>query len=61
MYPDQVMCGDVGQCVDRVALLEEQFGVSHFWVYMDLGGLPQRELRASMERFATKVIPQFRR
>jgi hypothetical protein len=38
----------------------EEFGVSHFWVYMDLGGLDQRELRRSMERFATKVIPQFR-
>jgi hypothetical protein len=61
MYPDQVMCGDVAQCVERVALLQEHFGVTHFWVYMDLGGLPQRELRASMQRFATKVIPQFRR
>lgn len=60
MYPDQVMCGDAAQCVERVALVAEQFGVTHFWVYMDLGGLPQRELRASMERFATKVIPQFR-
>jgi len=61
MYPDQVMCGDAAQCVERVALLGEQFGVTHFWVYMDLGGLPQRDLRASMERFATRVIPQFRR
>jgi len=61
MYPDQVMCGDAQQCVDRVSLMQEQYGVTHFWVYMDLGGLPQRDLRASMERFATKVIPQFRR
>jgi hypothetical protein len=35
--------------------------VTHFWVYMDLGGLPQKDLRASMERFAIKVIPQFSR
>jgi natural product biosynthesis luciferase-like monooxygenase protein len=60
MYPDQVMCGDASQCAERVALLKEQFGVTHFWVYMDLGGLPQAELRKSMERFATRVIPQFR-
>ncbi len=60
MYPDQVLCGDTSQCVDRVALLQEEFGVSNFWVYMDLGGLPQRDLLRSMERFATKVIPQFR-
>jgi len=60
MYPNQVLCGDAAQCVERVALLGEQFGVTHFWVYMDLGGLDQRELRQSMERFATRVIPQFR-
>ncbi|HEX4211116.1 MAG TPA: hypothetical protein VHY56_12020, partial [Candidatus Binataceae bacterium] len=60
MYPEQVLCGDSAQCVERVALLSEEFGVTHFWVYMDLGGLPQRELRASMERFATRVMPQFR-
>jgi natural product biosynthesis luciferase-like monooxygenase protein len=60
MYPNQVLCGDVAQCADRVALLHEEYGVTHFYVYMDLGGLPQHELRASMERFATRVIPQFR-
>jgi natural product biosynthesis luciferase-like monooxygenase protein len=60
MYPDQVLCGDPSQCVERVALFRDQFDVTHFWIYMDLGGLPQKELRASMERFATRVIPQFR-
>jgi hypothetical protein len=60
MYPDMVLCGDASQCAERVALLGEQFGVTHFYVYMDLGGLPQKELRQSMERFATRVIPQFR-
>ena len=60
MYPDQVLCGDPAQCVDRVALLREELGITHFWVYMDLGGLDQRALRGSMERFATRVIPQFR-
>jgi hypothetical protein len=43
-----------------VGTLAEQFGVSHFWVYMDLGGLDHGELRRSMERFATRVIPQCR-
>jgi len=60
IYPDQVMCADAEQCVERVALLGEEFGVTHFWVYMDLGGLPQHELRGSMERFATRVMPKFR-
>jgi alkanesulfonate monooxygenase SsuD/methylene tetrahydromethanopterin reductase-like flavin-dependent oxidoreductase (luciferase family) len=60
MYPAQVLCGDAAQCVERVALLQEEFGVTHFWVYMDLGGLDQREMLNSMERFASRVIPQFR-
>ncbi len=37
MYPDQVLCGDPSQAVERVALMQEEFGVSHFWVYMDVG------------------------
>jgi natural product biosynthesis luciferase-like monooxygenase protein len=60
MYPSQVLCGDPEQCVERIALLQEELGMTHFWVYMDLGGLEQRDLLRSMERFATKVIPQFR-
>jgi alkanesulfonate monooxygenase SsuD/methylene tetrahydromethanopterin reductase-like flavin-dependent oxidoreductase (luciferase family) len=60
MYPDQVLCGDPSQCVERVALLAEEYGVTHFWVYMDLGGLAQREVLGSMERFATRVMPKFR-
>lgn len=60
MYPDQVLCGDPSQCVDRVALFRDEFDVTHFWIYMDLGGLPHKDLRASMERFATRVIPHFR-
>jgi natural product biosynthesis luciferase-like monooxygenase protein len=60
MYPTQVLCGDPAQCVERVGLMQEQFGVTHFMVYMDLGGLEQRELLKSMERFATRVMPHFR-
>jgi len=60
MYPDQVLCGTPAQCVERIAMLQEQFGVTHFWVYMDLGGIDHAELLRSIERFATRVIPYFR-
>jgi natural product biosynthesis luciferase-like monooxygenase protein len=60
MYPTQVMCGDASQCVDRIAMLREELGITHYWAHMDVGGLEQRTLRDSMERFATRVIPQFR-
>jgi alkanesulfonate monooxygenase SsuD/methylene tetrahydromethanopterin reductase-like flavin-dependent oxidoreductase (luciferase family) len=60
MYPAQVLCGTPAQCVDRIALLREELGITQFFVQMDVGGLPQRALRDSMERFATQVIPHFR-
>ncbi len=60
MYPDLVMCGNPDQCVERIALLQEELGLTNLMVYMDLGGLDQKELMGSMELFATKVMPQFR-
>ena len=60
MYPDLVLCGDPSQCVDRIGLLQEELGLSNLLLYMDLGGIDQKELRGSMERFATKVMPHFR-
>jgi hypothetical protein len=60
MYPTQVMCGDASQCVDRIGMLREELGITHYWAHMDVGGLEQRTLRDSMERFATRVIPQLR-
>jgi hypothetical protein len=41
-------------------MLREELGITHYWAHMDVGGLEQRTLRDSMERFATRVIPQFR-
>ena len=60
MYPERVLCGDTALCVDRIAMLQEELGITHFHVYMDLGGLDHREVLRSLERFATKVIPHFR-
>jgi natural product biosynthesis luciferase-like monooxygenase protein len=60
MYPTQVLCGDPAQCVERIGLMQEEFGVTHFWVYTDLGSLEQHEVLSSLERFATQVMPQFR-
>jgi natural product biosynthesis luciferase-like monooxygenase protein len=59
MYPSQVLCGDPEQCIERVGLMQDEFSVTHFWVYMDLGGLEPHEVRRSMERFATRVMPHF--
>jgi alkanesulfonate monooxygenase SsuD/methylene tetrahydromethanopterin reductase-like flavin-dependent oxidoreductase (luciferase family) len=61
MYPKQVLCGDAGQCIERIALLQEELGLDHFHMYMDLGGMEHREVMRSLERFATRVMPHFRR
>jgi natural product biosynthesis luciferase-like monooxygenase protein len=60
MYPNQVLCGDAAQCVDRIGLLREELGLDHLHMYMDLGGMDHGEVMRSLERFATRVIPQFR-
>ncbi len=39
MYPDLVLCGDPAQCVERIGILQEELGVTHLQMYMDLGGL----------------------
>jgi natural product biosynthesis luciferase-like monooxygenase protein len=60
MYPKQVLCGDAAQCIERIALLQEELGIDHFHMYMDLGGMEHREVMRSLERFATRVMPHFR-
>ena len=59
MYPALVMCGEPSQCVDRIGMLQEELGLNNLLLYMDLGGLDQKALMGSMERFATKVVPHF--
>jgi alkanesulfonate monooxygenase SsuD/methylene tetrahydromethanopterin reductase-like flavin-dependent oxidoreductase (luciferase family) len=54
------VCGDAEECADRIAQAHEAVGNTHYWVYTDLGGLPREEVRASLKRFAEKVIPKFR-
>ena len=51
MYPNLVLCGDPSQCVDRIGLLQEELGLSNLMLYMDLGGLDQKELRGSYGAF----------
>ena len=61
IYLAQALCGDPALCIDRIARRYEELGITHFYAYMDLGGVYQRALRGSMERFAARVMPLFRR
>jgi hypothetical protein len=40
--------------------VQEELGLDHFHMYMDLGGMEHREVMRSLERFATRVMPHFR-
>jgi alkanesulfonate monooxygenase SsuD/methylene tetrahydromethanopterin reductase-like flavin-dependent oxidoreductase (luciferase family) len=58
--PDsQAVCGSVddvaSEVADRIAAVG---GVDRFLVQTDQGGLPLDEVAASLERFATRVVPQ---
>jgi hypothetical protein len=54
------MCGDAAWCIGLIALLCEKLGITHYWARTNVGGLERCTLRDSMERFATRVIPQWR-
>lgn len=55
-----LLCGDAAEVADRIIAAGKTLGLSHFWAYFDLGGLPVAEVHASMTRFAEQVLPRVR-
>jgi len=53
------MCGSPAQVVDMLAALREELQMDLNVAMFDLGGLPEAELRSSIELFGTEVIPAF--
>jgi alkanesulfonate monooxygenase SsuD/methylene tetrahydromethanopterin reductase-like flavin-dependent oxidoreductase (luciferase family) len=52
--------GSVDQVVDTLGTLAEQLGITHYIGWFRIPSLNPRIARASMERFASDVIPQLR-
>ena len=48
------------QCVDRIAGLQGQHGISYFGANFAFGGLEHAKVMASMKLFAQEVMPKFR-
>lgn len=46
--------------VDRLKVLRDDIGVSHYIGWFNVGGLDHSKVMRSMERFANEVIPQLR-
>jgi len=48
------------QCVDRIAGLQNQHGISYFGANFSFGGLEHAKVMASMKLFAEEVMPKFK-
>lgn len=60
LYNEVVLFGDPQRVIDRLQLLRDELGVTYLLAWMNFGGLEDDVVRASMRRFAEKVIPRFR-
>lgn len=52
------LVGSPGEVADRIAEISAILGTDTHLVVFDMGGLPDGELRATIERFGRDVIPQ---
>jgi natural product biosynthesis luciferase-like monooxygenase protein len=57
LYPDRVIFGDPGQCVERIRQLKS-LGVTNVALLPNFGGLKHEQIKASLERFAREVMPR---
>ncbi|MCH2170143.1 LLM class flavin-dependent oxidoreductase [Myxococcota bacterium] len=60
MIDGPALCGSPAQVVDRLGALREELSMDLHLVGFDVGGLPEADLKASIELFASEVLPAFR-
>jgi probable LLM family oxidoreductase len=53
--------GSVDEIVDKILMEYEMFGHQRYMAQMDIGGIPFDKVRASIELFASEVIPAVRK
>ncbi len=57
---DVLLFGEPARVVERIERLREELGVIYLLCWMNFGGLERDLARASIRRFAERVIPRFR-
>lgn len=58
---DVAVFGTPGECLDKIHGLHQEFGMGQLICWFNPGGLvPHRQVLATMERFATNVMPLLR-
>jgi len=59
MKATRAVIGRPEECVDRIAMLSERFGLTQIAFEVNYGALPHAEVVRSMSRFADEVMPRF--
>jgi alkanesulfonate monooxygenase SsuD/methylene tetrahydromethanopterin reductase-like flavin-dependent oxidoreductase (luciferase family) len=59
MKASRAVVGKPEECIEKVAMLSERFGVTYLCFEVNFGALPHAKVVESMERFATTVMRYF--
>jgi alkanesulfonate monooxygenase SsuD/methylene tetrahydromethanopterin reductase-like flavin-dependent oxidoreductase (luciferase family) len=59
MKASRAVIGRPEECIDRIRMLSERFGITYLCFEVNFGALPHGRVKESMERFASQVMPAF--
>jgi alkanesulfonate monooxygenase SsuD/methylene tetrahydromethanopterin reductase-like flavin-dependent oxidoreductase (luciferase family) len=59
MKASRAVVGRPDECIEKVAMLSERFGVTYLCFEVNFGALPHPKVVESLERFATTVMRHF--
>jgi alkanesulfonate monooxygenase SsuD/methylene tetrahydromethanopterin reductase-like flavin-dependent oxidoreductase (luciferase family) len=59
MKASRAVVGTPDDCIERVAMLSERFGVTYLCFEVNFGALPHVKVMESMQRFAATVMRHF--
>ena len=58
MKATRAVIGTPAECLDRIAMISERYGVTYLAFEVNYGSLPHAKVVESMERFAADVMPK---
>lgn len=58
MKATRAVIGTPGECVDRISMIAERYGVTYLSFEVNYGSLPTAKVVESLERFAAEVVPK---
>ncbi|HEX3402833.1 MAG TPA: LLM class flavin-dependent oxidoreductase, partial [Acetobacteraceae bacterium] len=59
MKASRAVIGGADECIEKVAMLSERFGVTYLCFEVNFGALPHAKVMESMERFTAAVMRRF--